>query len=59
MEILLTCHTENCENFNIPLQATVDKLEDLTAYCGVCGIEITDIVEVVPEVPAPKATKGK
>jgi hypothetical protein len=44
MEILLTCHSENCLNYNLSIEVTVDSIETCTAICGGCDTEITDKV---------------
>jgi hypothetical protein len=49
MQILLTCHIENCENADIAIEATVEDLETTSAICGGCENEITDKVEAPTE----------
>lgn len=47
----VTCHTEGCENVDIPLEMTLSGVDDITGepwqvsavYCGVCSQPIIDI----------------
>ena len=39
MKVIVTCHTNQCENENIAMEI-IDPLPNV--YCGPCSIEITD-----------------
>jgi hypothetical protein len=41
IEATVTCHTENCENRDIPIP--VEMVIGGTVICGPCANEITDV----------------
>jgi hypothetical protein len=43
--IIVTCHTPQCENENIEIPFFWD-LPDYFIYCGPCSVLITDIKEI-------------
>lgn len=40
------CHTENCENAEIPIEIEVEETDPIV-ICGVCSVQISDITPVV------------
>lgn len=44
-EFIVTCHTDGCENAEIPIQVSVD-ISGMLVYCGPCAVKIEDIVPV-------------
>lgn len=49
LEFTVICHTENCENAEIPIVIGTDEADPIV-ICGVCSVQITDIT---PK-PSPK-----
>ena len=44
IEVMVTCHTEDCENKDIGIQVT--KADIGIVQCGPCGIQIEDVIPV-------------
>lgn len=45
---VLTCHTEGCDNADVPIEYDLtdpDTGQQMPAYCGPCGNRIEDITE--------------
>lgn len=50
VEVLATCHTDECGNAGIPIALLT--VEGGAVFCGVCGQPITDILPVnEPQAP--------
>ncbi len=48
-DFIVTCHTEECENAEIPIEVPID-ISGMLVYCGPCAIQIKDIVPVADKV---------
>jgi len=43
LDFIVTCHTEGCDNADIPIDIIVEDAEPIV-ICGVCSVTIIDIV---------------
>lgn len=43
VQVVATCHTEDCQNADVPIQVQVVEGPDPYVVCGPCGQRITDL----------------
>lgn len=42
-DFIVTCHTDGCENSEIPIEVKID-ISGMLVFCGPCALPIEDIV---------------
>lgn len=48
-DFIVTCWTEDCENYGIELEVPID-ISGMLIFCGPCELPIEDIVPVADKV---------